>query len=140
MEQSWLAAAQAYLRMDEPARAAYWSALSPEQRLVLTQTVETGRANHGQQVAPAKFGCMRTVTIGCAGMILGCILTIAGEIWAFKAGVDFVEQAFRDAGVGTAGSVNDPVDPMPEFCRDGMVYADPNERVACVQWAERHRK
>ena len=95
MDQAWVDAARAYNSMDERGRHAYWNQLTPEQQAALTEALaavapvaQPRTPTAAGPEAPRRRGLFGTFAIGCTGVILGVILTIAFEIAAIARGID----------------------------------------------------
>lgn len=140
MNPEWQEAARVYNGLGDSDRAAYWAELGPEQQRMLEQALKETQPALQYHAAPPRKQFFKTAMAGCVGMILGSLLTLAVEFLALSAGVQAVANIFKGGGpsAGDASEV-DPLDPMPEFCKNGMVNADANEKFACFQWAERHK-
>jgi hypothetical protein len=152
VDEAWVSAARTYRGMADAERASYWSRLAPEQQQMLQSALM--QINGAQQPSskPAKgAGCMRLSFIGCGGVVLGAVLVVAVEIMMIATGASMVRNALSPSGrprpddhpfetfMSNHPIISDP-DPMPEYCKDGMLGANADERFSCVQWAERHSK
>jgi len=125
MEQAWRDAAHLYNSLDERGRAHYWSQLSPDQQELLKQALasvgeESARAA-AMVAAPAAVPVVASVAtpatvsaaaprrslgsvlaIGCTGMLLGAIFTVAAEVVAVSAGIQAVSGLFAIPGGATS--------------------------------------
>lgn len=131
MDKVWLDAAHAYSRMSEADRVAYWNRLDSEQQGLLQLALAQRSASGSAPIKPAKrSGCLRTGSIGCLGVIVGIVFTIAAEIILINAGVD----ALTKSSVGT--TINDP---MPAECRGTQGASFSQLPEPCQQWILRHQ-
>jgi hypothetical protein len=150
MDQAWISAARTYGTLGVSERAVYWNNLGPDQQRMLRLALEEINSSIPEATPnlPLMRGCWRTTAVGCCGVVLGVVLTVALELLAIAAGVQMVAGALSpsSAPVSTESPWDrfmsnpfwsDP-DPMPDFCKDGMIAADAYEQIACRQWAERH--
>ncbi len=106
MDQAWIDASRTYSALDESGRLDYWSRLTEDQRTALTQALaessvtpiapETSIAPATPIAAPLNSGCGKTGAIGCGGIVLGALLTIAIEVIAVYRGVDALSRQFKE--------------------------------------------
>src|SRR5215212_11584750 len=107
MDRSWMDAASSYNSMNERERYAYWNQLTPEQQAALTEALAAvaleAQPKTVAAVSPEPRRQRSTFTVGCAGVILGIILTLA---------VEFVAVA---KGIGALGDIiSSPTQPVPQ--------------------------
>jgi hypothetical protein len=139
--EEWLTAARNYAQLPEPARAEYWGRLTPDQQNALrealamttpaaavanTAVANTAVANApvarpAASPAPAKSGCGGPIAAGCAGVILGCILTIAAEVAIVMMGFQSVDGMIRKYNHGVG--ISDPGDPRATDCNNPRYHA-----------------
>ncbi len=114
----WLEAARHYSSLDEAGRQQYWSSLTTEQQAALSAVLSTPKgqtaaeptiARADQQVA--RPSVLATLSIGCAGFILGIVLTIALEVLAVAAGMQGAKSLISSA-TGSSGSTGSPSTPV----------------------------
>jgi hypothetical protein len=112
MDQAWMDAAHLYNSLDERGRAHYWSQLSPEQQELLRSALAAVAEQRAQvqvvepsvvsmsptPAAPARRSLGGTLAIGCTGMLLGAVLTVAAEVVAVSAGIQAVSGLFALPG------------------------------------------
>ena len=96
---SWEEAARHYATLDQKGREAYWKQLTPEQQGELgrwlqqapaaSATVEVAKpVSNGSRAASGLF-------FGCAGFIVGVILTIGVQVAAVIAGIGAIGELFN---------------------------------------------
>jgi hypothetical protein len=100
MDQAWIEACRAYSRMDDKGRQDYWNQLSPDQKTALGAALSEGLPTEpvAFSLAP-KNGCLKTAAMGCTGMILGALLTIAVELLAVAKGVNAVSSRLHESNI-----------------------------------------
>lgn len=116
--EEWRQIAHNYSFLSEPARADYWRQLTPDQQAALRDALAvSGSAGASltatQPQSPrARRGCGGPIAMGCIGMILGSMLTVAAEIAAVMMGVQAVSDAFHSvsSSSASAGSTSDASD------------------------------
>ena len=107
----WDGAARAYATMNDRARAAYWTGLTPDQQTLLRVAL----ANTLRSVMQSR-GDTSTRNAGCIGVILGSVLTIALELWVITLGVDAFKREFM---------------PPEQQIDCHAIIDDPNRRAVC---------
>jgi hypothetical protein len=134
----WIAAAREYAQLDERGRLHYWAPLSPEQQAALTATLNRRElqvlATTPQPVK--KRGIFSVAVVGCLGYVFGAIGIIALQIVLLVAGIRGAMPDWQ-WDMTRVPLFRDP-DPMPEYCKDGMLGASDDERFDCGLWAQRH--
>jgi len=116
MDQAWMDAAHLYNSLDERGRAHYWSQLSPEQQDLLKSALASVAEQNARALAPVaapvavpvaapatpRRSLGSVLAIGCTGMLLGAIFTVAAEVVAVSAGIQAVSGLFAIPGGATS--------------------------------------
>lgn len=172
MDQAWLEAAHSYNRMTDAQRYDYWNRLSPEQQAALAAALEAVRdqpvaapvaaspavasepAAGAASPAPVVRQTARrqpggrtlagTLGIGCVGMILGILGTLAVEAALISAGVNFLAALFDAPSTSSSSRPSRPSEPPSadsstsndDSRRDRPRVAAPNCPRTEQEWAE----
>lgn len=125
MDQAWIDAARAYDAMDERGRYAYWNQLTPEQQAALQEALAASAVQPTAAIAAdpktaGRRGFFGTFAIGCTGVILGVILTIAVEIAAIAKGVGAVTDMLGAPSRPSYSSETPDSEPPPDDRQDNQ--------------------
>jgi hypothetical protein len=119
----WLSEARRFDAMNERSRTTYWQQLSSEQQAALVEALNALKASTPGQMASgpgdarkAKVSSGRTLAVGCIGMILGCLLTMAVEAILVLQGVQMVGDAITKPSRPTRTTVQS--EPLVIDCND----------------------
>lgn len=112
----WLSEARRYDAMNERSRTTYWQQLSSEQQAALVEAINALKASTPAPMASgpgdarkAKGSSGRTLAVGCMGMILGCLLTVAVEVLLVLQGVQMVGDAITQPSRSIGTAVQEPL-------------------------------
>jgi ferric-dicitrate binding protein FerR (iron transport regulator) len=121
--------------MNERLRTAYWQQLSSEQQAALVEALDALRSSTPQQVPSgpadarkAKGSSGRTLAVGCLGMILGCLLTVAVEVMLVLQGVQMVGDAITQPSRPSRTTVQS--EPLVVDCNDPVQVAQHESQCA----------
>jgi hypothetical protein len=137
----WIEAAGVYTRLDERGRLHYWTQLSPEQQAALTAALNRQQPEPTVASSPKpvrKGGIFGVAAVGCFGFVFGAVATIVVQVVLLIAGVRSVMPTPPDLSESAAKLWLSDTDPLPEFCKEGIVFANAVEQSVCWQWVERH--
>lgn len=151
MDRSWMDAARSYNSMNERERHAYWNQLTPEQQAALTEALAAVALEAQPKAVAAVSSEPRrqrsTFAVGCVGVILGVILTLAVEAIVLAKGISALGDIFSSPSQSVPQQNEPQTDPTPD--RDTPGQDDPldcrnprnaSQRRECSQQRYREQK
>jgi cytoskeletal protein RodZ len=106
-------AARSYNSMGERERHAYWNQLTPEQQAALTEALAAvaleAQPKAVAAVNPEPRRRRGTFAVGCFGVILGVILTLAVEVVAVATGISALADIFSSPSSSPSSSTSQSV-------------------------------